>query len=200
MYRNSRILNEIATKFNNILWGKTRAYGIPIQEKPSLKISCYSPLKMTVTWHSNSMFLVNLFLQVPGVISNLLTIFQNIQNRLSALQSPWSSNHLKVWRNKTFKNFKTIFLYLLHFLCLCCPSEANLQLQCQPCWLPKKEPTCSCRLGDAGFEPGTAKWQSSALPMSHHTPKNYSWGQAISLYTKAPQRQKIHKTYFSAFK
>ena len=46
------------------------------------------------------------------------------------------------------------FLYFFVFFCLCRPSDANLQLSCQPCWLiPNKQwhvPAAGCR--DAGFE------------------------------------------------
>jgi len=40
--------------------------------------------------------------------------------------------------------------------CLCRPSEANLQLSCQPCWLPNKEGHVPAGWRDAGFEPRTA--------------------------------------------
>ena len=32
-----------------------------------------------------------------------------------------------------------LFFGIFVFFCLCRPSEANLQLSCQPCWLPNKE-------------------------------------------------------------
>ncbi len=56
------------------------------------------------------------------------------------------------------------------FFRLCRPLEANLQLQCQPCQPTNQELTCSCRSGDAGFEPRTVILQPGVLPMSHHTP------------------------------
>jgi len=35
--------------------------------------------------------------------------------------------------------FFLFFLGIFGIFCLCRPSEANLQLSCQPCWLPNKE-------------------------------------------------------------
>ena len=55
------------------------------------------------------------------------------------------------------------FKFFCIFLCLCRPSKGNLQVLCQPCWLPKKEPTCSCRLRDAEFEPGTEPRMTSQV-------------------------------------
>ena len=66
--------------------------------------------------------------------------------------------------------FSIYFLVFSVFFCLCRPSEANLQLHCQPCRPTNQELTCSCRLGDAGSEPGTVILQPGALPLSNHTP------------------------------
>jgi len=53
-------------------------------------------------------------------------------------------------------------------LCLCHHSEANLQLSCQPCWLPNKEWHVPAGWRDAGFEPGTADftvWCTTIEPL-----------------------------------
>ena len=68
-------------------------------------------------------------------------------------------------------NFFFLFCwYFCIFFCLCRPSEANLQLSCQLCWLPNKEWHVPAGWRDAGFEPGLKVSQSGALPLSHHIP------------------------------
>ena len=74
--------------------------------------------------------------------------------------------------------FRLYFCFV--YFCLCHPSEANLQLLCQPCCPTNQDLTSSCRLGDAGLEPGTENWQSGTLQLSHHTPTGptfypYKW-------------------------
>ena len=100
----------------------------------------------------------------------ILKVYLNLlSTKLSFNVIVWEKKNEEVYQQQGFFSF-FLFFVTFHFLCLCRPSEANLQLQCQPCWLPKKELTCSCKVRDAGLEPGTAEWQSGALPMSHQTP------------------------------
>ena len=65
------------------------------------------------------------------------------------------------------KSVNIFFWYFDFFLLF--PLEANLLFSNQSFDFPYKELPCPCRLrGDAGFEPGTAGWQSGALPLPVH--------------------------------
>ena len=80
----------------------------------------------------------------------------------------------KAPRRKLCKSFFSYYFFgiFAYFFCLCRPSETNLQLSCQPCWLPNKECHVPAGWKDAGFEPGTAgftAWCTTIEPPHPHT-------------------------------
>ena len=66
------------------------------------------------------------------------------------------------------------FFGIFVFFCLCRPSEANLQLSCQPCWLPNKEWHVPAGWRDAGFKPRTAGFTAWCTTIEPPHPPNWA--------------------------
>ena len=89
----------------------------------------------------------------------------------------WCEMNCSFQREIKNKSFRLIFLLFFGYFCifcLCRPWEANLQLPCQPCWLPNKEWHVPAGWRDAGFEPGTAGFTVWCTTIEPPHPPNWA--------------------------